>query len=422
MFTCTFAILLAYVSIASTQRCSADPRYPTCDSTDLGNGVWRIPSPPTNPSWTSIALSAQHPIYTIPPTPPTGGVPWGPGATYGGIPWGDPRSLNTELCACGQGRWAMTFDDGPSRFTGGVLDALRGARATFFVIGASVVNEAGNADVLRRVFNAGHQIGTHQPMTTLTTDQIVSEIVWNAVAIYRVIGRVPRYFRPPYGDIDDRLRNVLLAFRLRPVLWTLVSDDTLLPDPPTAPSPYSLPQLLERFRTTTAMRSMPGLSWPPPGAPYPGFISLQHDVRAAHVEVARATVPIILDEGRFVGVTVAECEGGSPYLADGDALVELVKQVANGDGVTLRKGGSWENGTFTYAEDEMEVEKKFIEESLNQDKELGNSVGVGLDGVVVIGVLVGLIWGLWRGVCGRKNRVEGEFDTMRNANLESTAV
>ncbi|KAI8846720.1 hypothetical protein BC829DRAFT_398074, partial [Chytridium lagenaria] len=89
--------------------------------------------------------------------------------------------------ACRRNQWAFTFDDGPSSFTMDLLDFLgaRNARATFFVIGSSVVNRAGHADILRRAYQDGHQIGyhtwTHRPSSTLTNDQLVAEIVWNAV-------------------------------------------------------------------------------------------------------------------------------------------------------------------------------------------------------------------------------------------------
>jgi peptidoglycan/xylan/chitin deacetylase (PgdA/CDA1 family) len=34
-------------------------------------------------------------------------------------------------------------------------------------------------------------------MTSLTTDQIVSETIWNVLAVYSVIGKVPKYIRAP---------------------------------------------------------------------------------------------------------------------------------------------------------------------------------------------------------------------------------
>ncbi|KAJ3204646.1 chitin deacetylase, partial [Dinochytrium kinnereticum] len=331
------AIAASLGSVAA--QCSNDPRYPTCNPAQLPTGDWKIPVPPTNEAWTTLIRNNQHPDYPIPDrTPSSGPGPWSAGgASLSGVPWGDPASLNTEVCACGSGMWGLTFDDGPSSVTPGLLDFLRerNVKATFFVIGANVVNEEGNAEILRRAYEEGHQIGyhswTHHAMTTLTVDQMVSEIVWNAVAIYRVIGRVPRYFRPPYGDVDDRLRNLLLAMNLRPVLWTVISDDASIPDDAPGPNNYTIDAMVDRFQSVIRNGYMDGLAWPPPGAPYLGHVSLHHDLRVSNVEAARRVVPVVIGGG-FRGVTVEECDvgRGGAYLGDGEMLLEIVRGVATG--------------------------------------------------------------------------------------------
>ncbi|KAG8926247.1 chitin deacetylase [Tulasnella sp. 418] len=55
---------------------------------------------------------------------------------------------------------------------------------------------------------------------TLTNEQIVAELGWTRKAIKDVIGVSPNTMRPPYGDIDDRVRAVAAAMGLTPVLWT----------------------------------------------------------------------------------------------------------------------------------------------------------------------------------------------------------
>ena len=46
---------------------------------------------------------------------------------------------------------------------------------------------------------------THPYMTTLTNEAIVAELGWQ-LEVVRVStkGRVPRYWRPPYGDVSSR--------------------------------------------------------------------------------------------------------------------------------------------------------------------------------------------------------------------------
>ena len=55
---------------------------------------------------------------------------------------------------------ALTFDDGPGRWTAEILDTLkeRHAPATFFLIGDQVVNHYG---LTRRIVDEGHEIGNH---------------------------------------------------------------------------------------------------------------------------------------------------------------------------------------------------------------------------------------------------------------------
>ncbi|KAI8847777.1 hypothetical protein BC829DRAFT_395526, partial [Chytridium lagenaria] len=47
-------------------------------------------------------------------------------------------------------------------------------------------------------------------------------LVWNMLAVKSVIGRYPRYFRFPYGDIDDRLRAIIYTLGLRAVHWNIL--------------------------------------------------------------------------------------------------------------------------------------------------------------------------------------------------------
>ena len=71
-------------------------------------------------------------------------------------------------------------------------------KATFFVIGSNVLQYP---EILIETFKAGHEIGihtwSHQSLIELTTDQIVSEIMWTIRIIREVIGYTPRLVRPP---------------------------------------------------------------------------------------------------------------------------------------------------------------------------------------------------------------------------------
>lgn len=54
----------------------------------------------------------------------------------------------------------------------------------------------------------------------LTTAQVVAELGYTRKAIKQVLGVTPTLMRPPYGDIDDRVRAISLAMGMVPVIWT----------------------------------------------------------------------------------------------------------------------------------------------------------------------------------------------------------
>jgi peptidoglycan/xylan/chitin deacetylase (PgdA/CDA1 family) len=101
---------------------------------------------------------------------------------------------------------ALTFDDGPSRWTPLVLDLLReyDARATFFVIGARVRERP---DDVKRIVAEGHELGshtlTHPRLIEISEDDVRTEIAGGLDAIEEVLGERPRLFRAP-GFYADR--------------------------------------------------------------------------------------------------------------------------------------------------------------------------------------------------------------------------
>ena len=102
---------------------------------------------------------------------------------------------------------ALTFDDGPSRWTPLVLDLLREyeARATFFVIGARVRE---HPDLVKRIVGEGHELGshtlTHPRLTEIEKDKVSREIQGGQDAVEEVLGAAPRLFRAPGFYADTR--------------------------------------------------------------------------------------------------------------------------------------------------------------------------------------------------------------------------
>lgn len=120
--------------------------------------------------------------------------------------------------------WGLSFDDGPAPYTPKVLKYLsdKALSATFFIVGSRVMERP---DILRAEYMAGHHIAVHTwshavPLTALTNEQIVAELGWSRQAIREVTGVSPLYMRPPWGDIDNRVRAISLAMGMRPIIWT----------------------------------------------------------------------------------------------------------------------------------------------------------------------------------------------------------
>ncbi|KAF9339820.1 Carbohydrate esterase 4 protein [Linnemannia elongata] len=85
-------------------------------------------------------------------------------------------------------------------------------KATFFVNGNNngCIYDPAVRAAIRRAYNSGHQIASHTwshvALTTQTPAQITTQMRRVEQALLELIGVVPRYMRPPYGDdadIDD---------------------------------------------------------------------------------------------------------------------------------------------------------------------------------------------------------------------------
>ncbi len=139
-----------------------------------------------------------------------------------------PRALPFGSCRwrlpAGAAGVALTFDDGPSPVDGPrTLDLLDrcGLRATFFVVGSQAV---AHPDLVAEICRRGHEVGVHGfahehhlghgPRWTHRDTAAAVDAVGAA------IGRPPRWYRPPYGQMTAR--TVLEARRhgLEVVLWS----------------------------------------------------------------------------------------------------------------------------------------------------------------------------------------------------------
>lgn len=132
---------------------------------------------------------------------------------------------------------ALTFDDGPSDWTGSILDLLddHSGTATFFVLGCAV---AGREETLKRILSSGSEIGNHtynHPGLTAVPDADVREQINRTTALVeQVTGVELRYWRAPYFGSDARVRSILASSGLEEVWYSVITHDYAWPAEKTA--------------------------------------------------------------------------------------------------------------------------------------------------------------------------------------------
>lgn len=178
----------------------------------------------------------------------------------------------------------MTFDDGPHpSLTPKLLDMLRarGLRATFYLIGNRVVQWP---DIVRRIAAEGHEIGNHSwshpNLANYSDAKVMDEIDRTSDAIFKVTGRPPVTFRPPYGAFTRRQRLMLYEARNLPtILWSVDPQDWRRPG-----------------ASVVTSRILAGSK--------PGAIILSHDIQKGTVQAMPQTFDGLAGRGmRFVTVS-----------------------------------------------------------------------------------------------------------------------
>ena len=118
---------------------------------------------------------------------------------------------------------ALSFDDGPSKYTEELLKILKDndVTATFYVLGSNIENKE---EVIQNIIDNGHEIGNHgyghDNPDNLTSKEILKDIEKTNELINNITGKNPTSYRPPYGNSNNVSNN-----KLPIVLWTKDSRD-----------------------------------------------------------------------------------------------------------------------------------------------------------------------------------------------------
>ncbi|KAG0224186.1 hypothetical protein B0O80DRAFT_483996 [Mortierella sp. GBAus27b] len=201
--------------------------------------------------------------------------------------------------------WGLTYDDGPSPDSPRLYDYLlaHNQKATLFIVGSRAISYPAT---LKRAYTEGHQIAihtwSHPMMTSLSNEQIVAELKWTEKAIVATIGVTPIYWRPPYGDVDNRVRAIATQLGYKTSIWTQDFDTNDWNIPGGLATAQSVVDTFKGW--LTKIPTMPT-----------GFIVLEHDLYPQEVNVSISGIlPIAYSTKGLVMQPIAQCIGDAkPY-------------------------------------------------------------------------------------------------------------
>ncbi|KAI8353302.1 hypothetical protein EDC96DRAFT_466556 [Choanephora cucurbitarum] len=252
-----------------------------------------------------------------------------------------------------KGDWGLTYDDGPFIKVTGQYASLENPyaeprlynflaktnqKATLFYIGSNVVQYPAAA---KRALENGHQLcvhtWSHQPMTTLSNKEVVSELYWSLKAIKAATGVTPKCWRPPQGDVDDRVRSIAYQLGMRTILWDLDTNDW---DIPNADNGGNTPAKTVDKSFQTWINNYKS------GKDETGHIVLEHELNSATVNMTMAWMPKIQEV--FNVVPALACNGiTQPYWEKN--FVYPTKNIRQGSSTKTSTGAAPTGATPTGA-------------------------------------------------------------------------
>ena len=175
---------------------------------------------------------------------------------------------------------ALTFDDGPSKYTKQIVDLLKkyNCNATFFVLGNKVKIYK---DTIKESISNGNEIGNHSYnhkwLSRLKIEDIKEQINKTQDILKEEVNYTPILLRPTYGSVNKKIRN---NTNLEIVLWNVDTLDWKI---------KSSKKIADRSLSQIKDRS----------------IILMHDTHERTYEALKMMIPKLIDEG-YQFVTISE--------------------------------------------------------------------------------------------------------------------
>ncbi|GAA5939614.1 hypothetical protein JCM1841_000025 [Sporobolomyces salmonicolor] len=229
--------------------------------------------------------------------------------------------LEEDVTKCNQpNSWGFTLDDGPNCSHNAYFDYLQSIeqKATLFYIGSNVLDWPLEA---QRGLADGHEIcahtWSHPYMTSLTNEQAFAELYFSKKAIKDVLGITVRCWRPPYGDVDDRIRYIAKALDMQTIIW---NEDTFDYDWAT----LGMAAVRANYDAILAAQKSGNYS-------EEGIIVLTHEIDAGTMELSQEYLPQMLNQFTGGVMPVAVCMNNTePYIETADYVYPNYAQWMSG--------------------------------------------------------------------------------------------
>lgn len=244
---------------------------------------------------------------------------------------------------------ALTFDDGPGKYTDKLLDCLEeyDAKATFFMLGQCIEEYP---EIPKRMAELGCELGNHSydhpQLTALTSDQIADQFGRTNDLLEKYAGSPATVARTPYGAQDE---FVCTSTGLPCFMWSLDTEDWAKMD---ADADYD--SVI--------------------GHVSDGEIVLMHDIHEPSVEAAIRIIPELVSQGyKLVTVSeLAEAKGitlevGKSYSDFWDATVAELK--ASEESSSSDESGLDESDMDDTDSDGTSSDEEDLDESLDSEEE-----------------------------------------------------
>ena len=186
---------------------------------------------------------------------------------------------------------ALTFDDGPGRYTHLALRELRraGERATFFLVGNNIARFPDTAKPERALAAIGDHTMSHPNLRSLAFADAMAEVRNGRQAALTAVGPPVDLFRPPFGAHTGELDQQVALDGMVEVLWDVDSLDSRV----SPPADY-------REISSTVRRNIRA-----------GSIVLMHENRGQTIRALRGILPSLRRRG-LRSVTVPELLAADP--------------------------------------------------------------------------------------------------------------